>query len=65
MISEDATGLEAGNYMGVVTDGNGCQDSILVEINETLSGELSYIENLSGYVELDCLTSEIEVSAPI
>ena len=63
MISEDAIGLEAGNYMGLVTDGNGCQDSILVEINETLSGELSYIENLSGNVELDCLTSEIEVSA--
>ena len=63
LISEDAEGLEVGNYFGLVTDDNGCQDSVLVEINETLSAEPAFIENLSGNSELNCLVTEIEVNA--
>ena len=63
LFSEDASGLEAGSYSGVLTDDNGCQDSVLVEINETLSSEPAYIENASGSAELNCLVTEIEVNA--
>ena len=63
LFSEDASGLEAGSYSGVLTDDKGCQDSVLVEINETLSSEHAYIENASGSAELNCLVTEIEVNA--
>lgn len=62
-LQEDISELTAGNYFCLVTDANECQDSITVEIIETLSGEPAFILNNTGAAQLTCLTNEIEVEA--
>ncbi len=63
LFQEDISELAAGNYFCVVTDDNDCQDSITVEVIETLSGEPAFISNNTGLTQLTCLTTEIEVEA--
>lgn len=63
LFTEDATGLSIGLYSALITDSNGCQDSIEMEIIETLSGEEFFIQNTSGTTEINCLVSQIEVEA--
>ena len=63
LLQEDIAGLAAGNYFCLVTDDNDCQDSITVEVIETLSDEPALIVNNTGPTQLTCLTTEIEVEA--
>ena len=60
--SEDIFNLETGYYSCIVTDDNDCQDSLTVEVNETLSGSASILNN-SGNTQLTCATTEIELEA--
>ena len=61
--SEDIYNLEAGIYSCVITDDNDCQDSLTVEVIETLSGEPAFLMNNTGVTQLTCLTTEIEIEA--
>lgn len=61
--SEDLLDIPAGVYNAIVTDNNACQDSISLEVIETLSNEPAYIVNNSGTSELTCLMPQIEVEA--
>ena len=63
LLQEDISELAAGNYFCLVTDDNDCQDSVTVEVIETLSGEPSFISNNTGPTQLTCLTTEIEIEA--
>ena len=63
LLQEDISELAAGNYFCLVTDDNDCQDSLTVEVIETLSGEPAFIVNNTGVTQLTCLTTEIEIEA--
>lgn len=61
--TEDIFAIEAGTYYCMLTDDNGCQDSLTVEVIETLSGEPAFISNSTGGNQLTCLTTQIEIEA--
>lgn len=60
---EDLPSVVAGTYDAVITDDNGCEETYSAIVIETLSGEVAFIDNLTGSLVLDCNNSLISLEA--
>lgn len=60
---EDLPSVTAGSYDAVITDYNGCEETYSAQVIETLSGEVAFIDNMTGSSVLDCNNSSISVEA--
>ena len=63
IFSEDLTNVVAGLYEALVTDDNGCEQTHISVVIETLSAEPSYIDNSTGNDTLNCNINLVSVEA--
>jgi gliding motility-associated-like protein len=63
IFSEDLTSIVAGFYQALITDDNGCEQTHISVVIETLSAEPSYIENTTGSDTLNCNVNLVSVEA--
>ncbi len=63
IFSEDLTSRVAGCYEALITDDNGCEQTHISVVIETLSAEPSYIENTTGNDTLNCNVNLVSVEA--
>ena len=63
IFSEDLASIVAGFYQALITDDNGCEQTHISVVIETLSAEPSYIENTTGNDTLNCNINLVSVEA--
>ena len=63
IFSEDLASIVAGFYQALITDDNGCEQTHISVVIETLSAEPSYIENTTGSDTLNCNVNLVSVEA--